>query len=95
MSRLSTPLVREFEDRLRRGDGEAGAQRSPAMIRKIMTSLASLVGDAQERGYIANNPVRRLRLRRRSGIEEQAARRQEGRLRIGDDVPGAGRNQIR
>jgi integrase len=28
-----------------------------------------------------------MRLRRRSGIEEQAARRQKGRLRIGEDVP--------
>jgi integrase len=41
LSRLSAPAVRDFEDRLRT-DG-----RSAAMIRKILTSLGSMLSDAQ------------------------------------------------
>jgi integrase len=56
LSELTAPMVREFEDRLRLGDPalgqEQGAPRSPAMIRKILTSLGSLIADAQERGLL-------------------------------------------
>src|SRR6476620_8761947 len=43
LSQLTVPLVRGFEDRLRK-DG-----RSPAMVRKARRSLGSLIADAQER----------------------------------------------
>src|SRR3954447_25844622 len=59
LSQLTTPMIRDFEDRLRR-DG-----RSPAMVRKILTSLGSLLADAQERGLVARNVARDIRTRRK------------------------------
>src|SRR5580704_1317608 len=91
LSQITAPLVREFEDRLRRGDpapGEAdGAARSPAMVRKITGSLGALMADAQERGLVARNVVRELRSRRRKGADSRADRRQKGHLKVGADIP--------
>jgi integrase len=91
LSQITAPLVREFEDRLRRGDpapGEAvGAARSPAMVRKITGSLGALMADAQERGLVARNVVRELRSRRQKGADSRADRRQKGRLKVGVDIP--------
>ena len=53
LSQLSAPMVREFEDKLARGDMPAGAQPQPrtrTMVRKVRVSLSSLLSDAQERG---------------------------------------------
>src|ERR1700730_8557313 len=91
LSQLTAPLVREFEDRVRRGDpspGEAeGAARSPAMVRKITGSLGALMADAQERGLVARNVVRELRSRRQKGADSRADRRQKGHLKVGVDIP--------
>jgi integrase len=57
LSQLSAPMVRAFLDKLHCGD----TPRSPAMVRKIRTSLSSLIADAQERGLVAQNVVRDLR----------------------------------
>ncbi len=76
LSQLTVPIVRGFEDRLRR-DG-----RSPAMVRKARRSLGSLIADAQERGLVGQNVVRSLRTVRRS-----VERRQSGKLKIGVDIP--------
>lgn len=43
LSKLTLPAVRDFEDRLRK-EG-----RSPAMTKKIITSLGSILADANER----------------------------------------------
>jgi integrase len=80
LAQLTAPMVRRFEDQLR-------ADRSPAMVRKILRSLSAIVGDAQERGLVAQNVVRSLRTRRRRGKELHADRRQKGRLKIGVDIP--------
>jgi hypothetical protein len=58
LSAISIPAIRSFEDRLRQ-EG-----RSPAMVRKILVSLGTLIADAQERGLTARNPVRDMRVRR-------------------------------
>jgi integrase len=91
LSRLSAPLVRDFEDRLTHGTpapGETtGKPRSQAMVRKIRTSLGSLLADAQERGLVARNVVRELSSSRRRGKERRAERRQRGKLRVGIDIP--------
>jgi len=81
LSKLSPPIVRGLEDRLRQ-DG-----RSPAMLRKIMGSLGALLADAQERGLVARNVVRDIRGRRVRGKDRQADRRLKGRLKVGVDVP--------
>lgn len=80
LSALSVASVRAFEDALREAD------RSPAMVRKILVSLGSLLGDAQERGLVARNVVRDMRGRRK-GTERRQEKRQKGRLKVGVDIP--------
>ena len=90
LSQLSAPMVREFEDKLASGLASDGAEpqpRSRAMIKKVRTSLSSLIGDAQERGLISRNVVKDLRSARRRGKERQAEKRQKGKLKIGVDIP--------
>jgi integrase len=76
LSQLTIPLVRGFEDRLRR-DG-----RSPAMVRKARRSLGGILADAQERGLVAQNVVYSLRKNRRSRRADG-----NGKLKIGVDIP--------
>jgi integrase len=75
LSQLTVPSVRAFEDRLAK-------DRSPAMVRKVLRSLGSIVADAQERGLVAQNVVRGLRRGRRT-----AGARQRGKLKAGVDIP--------
>jgi integrase len=84
LSELSAQGVRKFEDRLR-AEG-----RSPAMVRKIIGSLGSLLADAQEQGLAAHNAVRDLRRNRRRGKERNAEKRQRGKLKVGVDIPTPG-----
>jgi integrase len=90
LSQLSAPMVREFEDKLARGDMPEGAESQPrtrAMVRKVRVSLSSLLSDAQERGLASRNVVRDLRRTRARGVERKAERRQKGKLKIGVDIP--------
>ncbi|THK34661.1 site-specific integrase [Ensifer sp. MPMI2T] len=80
LSKLTLPAVRDFEDRLRKED------RSPAMTKKILTSLGSILADANERGLATRNPVRDIRGGRK-GRERRQEKRQKGRLEIGVDIP--------
>jgi integrase len=81
LSNLNAPTVRKFEDKLR------AAGRSSAMVRKILTSLGSILADAQEQGLAARNAVRDLRRNRKRGKEHHAEKRQKGKLKIGVDIP--------
>jgi integrase len=83
LSHLTAPMIRAFEDDLRKGDDA----RSPAMTKKILTSLASLIGDAQERGLIAVNVARYMRKRRRSNARAKVEKRQKGKLKVGVHIP--------
>jgi integrase len=80
LNKLTVPAVRDFEDRLRK-EG-----RSPAMTKKVLTSLGSLLSDANERGLTNRNPVRDIRGGRK-GRDRRAERRQKGRLEVGVDIP--------
>jgi integrase len=80
LTALSVPVVRAFEDQLR-AEG-----RSPAMVRKVLVSLGSLLADAQERGLVARNVVRDLRGGRK-GKERRQDARHKGRLKVGKDIP--------
>ncbi|WP_156381298.1 site-specific integrase [Aminobacter sp. DSM 101952] len=80
LSALNIPTVRSLEDDLR------GAGRSPAMVRKVLVSLGSLLADAQERGLTARNVVRDIRGRRNGG-ERRQEKRQKGKLKVGEDIP--------
>jgi integrase len=81
LSDLNAQTTRKFEDKLR----EHG--RSPAMTRKILGSLGSLLADAQEQGLAARNAVRDLRRNRRRGKDVHAERRQKGKLQVGVHIP--------
>jgi integrase len=83
LSRLTVPIARAFEDSL-------ACDRSPAMVRKVRSSLSSILTDAQERGLVSQNVVRSLRVRRRRGQEARTERRQKGKLKIGVDIPSPG-----
>jgi integrase len=90
LSQISAPMVREFMDRLARGDmpeGRAAEPRSPAMVRKVRVSLSSLLSDAQERGLVSRNVVRELRKTKHRGAERRAQRREKGKLKVGVDIP--------
>jgi integrase len=76
LSQLTVPLVRGFEDRLRR-DG-----RSAVMVQKTRRSLGALLADAQERGLVAQNVVYSMRKHRRSRRAEG-----NGKLKVGIDIP--------
>jgi integrase len=77
LSHLTLATVRGFEDKLAK-------DRSPAMVRKIITSLGSILADAQERGLVAQNVVRGLRMTRRG---KNASQRRKGKLKVGVDIP--------
>jgi len=81
LSKLTVPAARAFQDELH----ETG--RSPAMVRKIMTSLSSLMSDAMERGLASRNPVREMRSKRSSGRDKAQEKRQKGKLKVGIDIP--------
>ena len=81
LSELTMPLVRDFIDRLRR------AGRSPAMVKKTLVRLGSVLADAQERGLVAQNVVRNLKARRRKGRDRQVDGRTHGKLKVGIDIP--------
>lgn len=80
LSRLTVPAVRDFEDRMRK-DG-----RSAAMVKKVLTSLGSILADAGERGLAMRNPVRDIRGSRK-GRDRRQEKRQKGRLEVGMDIP--------
>src|SRR5262245_18632794 len=77
LSELTVPAVREFMDRLR------AAKCSPAMVKRVVGDLGSILADAQSRGLVAQNVVRSLSRRR----ERQAERRHRHKLRVGVDIP--------
>lgn len=80
LSKLTVPAVRDFEDKLRK-EG-----RSPAMVKKVLTSLGSILADAGERGLAARNPVRDIKGSRK-GRDRRQEKRQKGKLEIGVDIP--------
>src|SRR5690606_20553202 len=83
LNALTLPALRQFEERL------LDEGRSPAMVRKVVVSLGSLIADAQERGLVARNVVREMRGRRGSS-DRRAEKRAKGRLRVGVDIPAPG-----
>ncbi len=95
LSQLTGPLVRDFEDKLRKGTpaaGEgAGKKRSAAMVKRIVGSLGFALSDSLERGLIARNVVRDLRGSRKRGKDVHAERRQKGQAEGGRRHPDAGR----
>jgi integrase len=80
LNTLTTARLRAFEDELR----EAG--RSASMAKRVLTSLGTLLADAQERGLVVRNAAREMQARRGSKADRQE-KRQKGRLKVGIDIP--------
>jgi len=78
LSQLSAPMVRSFEDALRKN-------RSPATVRSAIKALGAILADAQDRGLVAQNIVHATRSRRRQ--DARIDRRQKGKLKVGIDIP--------
>jgi integrase len=80
LSQLTVPSARAFRDKLAK-------DRSPAMVRKVMNSLGSILTEAQERGLVAQNVVYNLRRNRRKDRIARVDRRQRGKLKVGVHIP--------
>jgi integrase len=79
LTALTAPRLRAFTDELR----ETG--RSASLVRRILTTLGTLLADAQDRGLVVRNAVRDMSGRRSS--ETRSEKRQKGKLKIGEDIP--------
>lgn len=80
LNTLTTARLRAFEDDLR------NAGRSASMTKRVLTSLGTLLADAQERGLVVRNAAREMQARRGSKVDRQE-KRQKGRLKVGIDIP--------
>jgi integrase len=80
LTALTVAMVRGLETDL------LNAGRSPALVRKVLVSLGSLLADALERGLVARNVVREMR-KRRGSKDHRAEKRARGKLRVGVDIP--------
>jgi integrase len=78
LAQLTVPVVRAFQDKLQ-------GSRSPAMVRKVLVSLGSLLSDAQQRGLVAQNVARGLRAQRQRGAQSES--RRNGKLKVGVEIP--------
>ncbi|SFT71529.1 site-specific integrase [Mesorhizobium sp. YR577] len=95
LSKLSVPVVRAFQDRLRAEPYPddypvvrlRGKSRSGDMIKRVTVSLGSIIADAQERGLVARNAIRDMTSRRTKGKVRKGERRQKARLQYGVDIP--------
>jgi integrase len=78
VSKLTAPMVGKFRDDLRDGN----PPRSPAMVRKILTSLSSIMADAHASGLVAQNVCHAIGRRKKKTKAEQ-----KHKLRAGVDIP--------
>jgi len=78
LSELTVPIVSDWQSKLRK------AGRSPAMVRKVTTSLSTLLSHAMEGGDIAQNVVKSMSSRRKKRKVERRAKR---KAKAGVDIP--------
>lgn len=76
LSRLTAPMVTDFRRTLRDGG------LSPAMVKKIVTSLNGIVACAVECGYVAQNVVKTGKRQKKQTKAEQRTL-----LKVGMDIP--------
>jgi integrase len=72
LARLSTPAIEAFRDDLLK-------KCSRPMARKVLTSLKSILSEAQRRGLVAHNAAQPVRV--------DAKKREQGKLTVGRDIP--------
>ena len=78
LNKITVPVVRDFQDKLR----EKG--RSASRVKRVTISLGSILSDAQDRGLIVRNAVAELSRRRSNRSSEK---RQKSRIQYGIDIP--------
>jgi integrase len=94
LAHLATPVIRQFADDLRAGKpapfptGEKPHERfkqkrSPAMVKKVVTTLGNMLADMQERGLVAINAAHGLKKRKKRKSKQE----QEAKLNKGVDFP--------
>ncbi|TRC92191.1 site-specific integrase [Mesorhizobium sp. WSM4303] len=84
LSKLSIPVVRQFQDRLRtEPHGTKKQVCSADMIKRVTVSLGSLLADAQERGLVARNVVHDMSNRRKRKKNSD----RKPKLKVGIDIP--------
>lgn len=89
---ITVPLIRQFADKLAETPYPddfprthlRGKPRSHAMVKRVLVSLGSILGDAQERGLVSHNAVHELKRRKRT---RSADKRHKRRLEVGVDIP--------
>jgi integrase len=72
LARLSTPAIEAFRDSLVK-------KCSRAMARKVLTSLKSILGEAQRRGLVAHNAAQPVKV--------DVKKRDQRKLVVGRDIP--------
>lgn len=72
LAHLSAPAIESFRDALLK-------KGSRAMARKVLTSLKSILSEAQRRGLVAQNAA--------LPVKVDARRRENGKLTVGRDIP--------
>jgi integrase len=77
VSQLTPAMVQTFRNQL------TSENRSPAMVKRVTTSLSSILGHAMATGYAARNVVREHRARRYRRLEM----RHQRHLETGVDIP--------
>jgi integrase len=96
LAHLTPPAIRQFEDDLRAGKAAPfppdekphdrfKQKRSPAMVKKVVTTLGNMLADMQERGLVAVNAVHSLSKGRKH--KRKSKREQEAKLNSGVDFP--------
>lgn len=80
LNALTRARLRAFEDELREKD------RSASMTKRVLTTLGTMLADAQERGLVVRNAAREMQARRGQTANRQE-KRQKGRLKVGVDIP--------
>ncbi|WP_095201640.1 tyrosine-type recombinase/integrase [Mesorhizobium carmichaelinearum] len=85
LSKLSIPVVRQFQDRLRaEPHGTKNQPCSADMIKRVTVSLGSLLADAQERGLVARNVVHDMS---KGGRKRKKKTDRKPKLKAGIDIP--------
>lgn len=80
LTALNTVRLRSYEDEL------LNAGRSASMIKRTLTTLGTMLADAQERGLVVRNAAREMQANRGKGAS-RSEKRQKGRLKVGVDIP--------
>jgi integrase len=79
LGKLTTPRINAFRDELLSGSEQHPPMKSRATARKVLTSLKSILQDAQRRGTVAQNVALSVKI----GV----APREHNKLRVGIDIP--------